>query len=167
MYGKKPAERDKDLANRVLVLAWLAYDADRTSGRATYQLALALGALGRNEESVPLFEQAIAAQPEKADYYGDYAATLLWLDRPDDARRQIQRAKTRDWRNGQFDCIEGQIEEMEGNYRRALECYQWGRQKLARYPEAREEHRRSLRIVEQDIKRMEEKVPCIHIGIMI
>ena len=162
VYQDNPEERDMNLANRVLVLAWFVYDTDRTGGRAAYHLALALGAVGKNQESIHFFEQAISTEPTKADYHGDYAATLLWLHRQGDARRQIEKAKALDQHNGQFDCVEGRIEEKLKNYSRALECYQRGQQKLAKYPEANAEHRRSLRVVGDDIERLRLEHRQIH-----
>lgn len=163
VYEKRPEERDNDLANRVLVLAWLAYDANQISGsgrapngRAAYHLALGLGAVGRYQEAVPFFEQAITTEPANADYQGDYAAALLWMDNLSTAGERIRKAQALDPSNGQFDYMYGCIilkEVGNGSYcgggggpvfgscklLEAKKCYEQAEEKLARdFPQRHE-----------------------------
>lgn len=158
LYEKKREERDQELSKRVLALARLAYNANGSKGRTAYHLAIALGARGRNKETIVYFEEAITKEPGNADYHGDYATTLLFLNMPHNARIHIIRAQQIDPRNGQFDCIEGEIEEVRGLYQGALRCYQRGKAKLEVYPNPRPEHIRSLRIAQEGIDRVKQRL---------
>ncbi len=180
VYEKRPEDRDNDLANRVLVLAWLAYDAGHASGTANgrvgYHLALALGAVGRYQETVPFFEQAITTEPANADYHGDYAAALLWMDNLSTARERIRKAQALDPSNGQFDYIEGEIlmkiEERypyhvscgplsggpvfcEDNLSLARKCYERAKNKLERVSAPRQEDVRFLGWTNEALARLE------------
>lgn len=165
LYEKKPAERDQELSKRVLALARLAYNINGSKGRTAYHLALALGARGRNKETIVYFEEAIAKDLYNADYCADYASTLLSLKRPDEkqgylhvAEIYIVKAKELDPRNGQFDCVKGEIDEAKGQYEDALRCYRRGKARLEVYPNPRPEHVRSLRIAQECIERVTHRL---------
>ncbi len=158
LYEKKLAERDEELSKRVLALARLAYNSNGSKGRTAYHLSLALGARGRNKETIVYFEEAIMKEPGNADYHGDYATTPLHLDMPHAALKQVQKAKQYDDHNGQFDCIEGEIAEKMKEYNQALWCYKRGKAKLELHEHPNREHVRSLRIAQESIVRTQQRL---------
>ncbi|MDO8642569.1 MAG: hypothetical protein Q7R76_03190 [Candidatus Woesearchaeota archaeon] len=158
LYEKKLAERDQELSKRVLALARLAYNSNGSKGRTAYHLALALAARNRNSETITYFEEAITKEPGNADYHGDYATTLLVLNMSHNAQIHINRAQHIDPRNGQFDCIEGEIAETTKDYECALRCYKRGKAKLELHENPKREHVRSLRLSQESIVRTQQRL---------
>ena len=158
LYEKEPAERDPELGKRVLVLARLAYNSNESRGRAAYHLAMALFVLGRKNETPVYFEEAIINEKENAEYHCDYAVTLLNMGMPHAARSYIGKAKQIDPRNGDFDRFEGWIEETLNKYDLALRCYKRGKAKFELHENPEPGHIRSLRYVQDDIRRVEKKI---------
>ena len=60
---------------------------------ANHNMGVLAVSIGRVKEALPFFEIAIEANPDKDQFWLSYIETLIKLDRPNDARTVLNKAK--------------------------------------------------------------------------
>ncbi len=124
----KQEEKDRGLARRVFTLAVMDYDEDNAV--SNHHMAMALGAMGRKQETIVYFERAIELDEQNPDFKGDFASTLLHLGMPILANQYSTAAGNLEPDNGQYNYIQGLAQENLGKLQKARKEFYKARAKL-------------------------------------